>query len=49
MDVPSSSYCRNAVLWAVAHGITNGTSTYTFSPNATCTRAQVVTFMYRAQ
>ncbi len=49
MDVPSGSYCRSAVQWAVANGITNGTSAYTFSPNATCTRAQVVTFMYRAQ
>ncbi len=49
MDVPSGSYCHDAVQWAVTQGITKGTSTYTFSPNATCTRAQVVTFMYRAQ
>ena len=44
---PTASY-RNAVLWAVENGITNGTSATTFSPNKTCTRGQVVTFLYNA-
>ncbi len=48
-DVASGSYCYNAVQWAVANGITKGTDTTHFSPNATCTRGQVVTFLYRAQ
>ena len=43
-------YCYDAVLWAVNHEpqITNGTSANTFSPEATCTRAQAVTFLWRA-
>ena len=40
---------NDAVDWAVANGITNGTGNGRFSPNDTCTRAQVVTFLYRAQ
>ena len=48
-DVAAGSYCYDAVQWAVANGITNGTDTTHFSPNATCTRGQVVTFMYRAE
>ena len=48
-DVASGSYCYDAVQWAVAEGITNGTDIAHFSPNATCTRGQVVTFLYRAQ
>ena len=48
-DVASGSYCYNAVQWAVANGITKGTDATHFSPNATCTRGQVVTFLYRAQ
>ena len=48
-DVVSGSYCYNAVQWAVANGITKGTDSTHFSPNATCTRGQVVTFLYRAQ
>ncbi len=36
-----------AVAWAVAQGITNGTGKATFSPDATCTRGQMVTFLYR--
>ena len=44
---PTASY-RNAVLWAVENGITNGTSATTFSPTKTCTRGQVVTFLYNA-
>ncbi len=49
VDVAYGSYCYNAVQWAVAEGITNGTDIAHFSPNATCTRGQVVTFLYRAQ
>jgi hypothetical protein len=37
-----------AVNWALAQGVTSGTSDTTFSPNDTCTRAQIVTFLYRA-
>ena len=47
-DVPADEYYYNAVQWAVRNGITNGTSETTFSPNAPCTRAQVVTFLWRA-
>ncbi len=46
-DVKADSYYYDAVLWAVENGITGGTSATTFSPDATCTRAQVVTFLYR--
>ena len=46
-DVRSGEYYYDAVLWAVAQGITNGTSPTTFSPGATCTRGQIVTFLYR--
>ena len=46
-DVKADSYYYNAVLWAVENGITGGTSENTFSPDAPCTRAQVVTFLYR--
>ena len=49
VDVAPGSYCYEAVKWAVANGITNGTDATHFSPNATCTRGQVVTFMYRAE
>ena len=49
VDVAAGSYCCNAVQWAVANGITKGTDATHFSPNATCTRGQVVTFLYRAQ
>ena len=48
VDVAPGSYCYEAVKWAVANGITKGTDATHFSPNATCTRGQVVTFMYRA-
>ena len=44
----SDNALAKAVSWAVENGITNGTSTTTFSPNNTCTRAQIVTFLYRA-
>ena len=49
-DVKSGQYYYEAVLWAVNHSpqITNGTSATTFSPNATCTRGQIVTFLYRS-
>ena len=46
-DVKSDSYYYKAVLWAVEQGITGGTSATTFSPDNNCTRAQVVTFLYR--
>jgi len=46
-DVKSSEYYAKAVAWAVEKGITAGTTKTTFSPNATVTRAQVVTFLYR--
>lgn len=47
-DVPANAYYADAVAWAVANGITTGTDENTFSPNASCTRAQVVTFLWRA-
>lgn len=47
-DVPSNAYYADAVAWAVEKGITNGTSDTTFSPDVSCTRAQVVTFLWRA-
>ena len=47
-DVVANAYCCKAVLWAVENGITTGTSATTFSPNAPCTRAQGVTFLWRA-
>ncbi len=47
-DIPADSFCRDAVIWASSEGITNGTSAGRFSPNEGCTRAQVVTFLYRA-
>ena len=47
-DVSSSAYYYDAVLWAVENGVTNGTSATTFSPDATVTRAQAVTFQWRA-
>ena len=47
-DVPADAYFANAVAWAVANGITNGTSSTTFSPDAVVTRAQAVAFLYRA-
>ena len=48
IDVTARDYFYDAVKWAVDNGITSGTSRYTFSPNAACTRAQVVTFLWRA-
>jgi len=47
-DVSSSSYYFNSVQWAVDKGITNGTSDTAFSPDATCTRGQIITFLWRA-
>jgi hypothetical protein len=47
-DVPQDAYYRQAVLWAMDNGITTGTSATTFSPDKPCTRAQVVTFQWRA-
>ena len=48
VDVPANAYYADAVEWAVSKGITSGTSTTTFSPNTSCTRAQMVTFLWRA-
>lgn len=48
-DVADGTYYHDAVLWAVETGITSGTSATTFGPDATCTRAQIVTFLWRAQ
>ena len=42
-------YYYDAVLWAVENGITAGTSKTTFSPNETCTRGQIVTFLFRSE
>ena len=47
-DVSSNSYYYNAVNWAVANGITSGTGNGKFSPDAKCTRAQIVTFLWKA-
>ena len=47
-DVPQGTYYGDAVDWAVANGITSGTSGMEFSPDKTCTRAQAVTFLWRA-
>ena len=48
-DVKAGSWYETAVLWAVENGITSGTSASTFSPDAPCTRAQIVTFLWKAQ
>ena len=48
-DVKVGSYYYDAVLWAVENGITKGTSETMFSPDATCSRAQIVTFLWRSQ
>ena len=48
-DVPVGSYYYDAVLWAVENGITKGTSDTTFSSNMTCTRAQIVAFLWRSE
>ena len=47
-DVAADAYYADAVKWAVANGVTSGTSATTFSPNDTCTRAQAVTLLYNA-
>ena len=48
-DVKAGSYYYDAVLWAVENGITKGTSDTMFSPDANCSRAQIVTFLWRSQ
>jgi len=48
-DVPAGSYYYDAVLWTVENDITKGTSDTTFSPNMTCTRAQIVAFLWRSE
>ena len=47
-DVAANAFYADAVAWAVANGVTNGTTSSTFSPDNGCTRAQIVTFLYRA-
>lgn len=47
-DVAANAYYHDAVEWAVHEGITNGTNSTTFSPNASCTRGQIVTFLWRS-
>ena len=47
-DVAADAYYNNAVTWAVAEGITVGTGSNLFSPDADCTRGQIVTFLYRS-
>ena len=49
VDVAADAYYYDAVLWAVENGITAGTSETTFSPDMKCTRAQIMTFLWRAQ
>ena len=47
-DVETNAFCADAVAWAVESGVTNGTTASTFSPSNGCTRAQIVTFLFRA-
>ncbi len=47
-DVPGDSYYASAVIWAVENGVTGGIGGGLFAPNSTCTRAQIVTFLFRA-
>ena len=47
-DVAADAYYAPATTWAVAEGITTGTTDTTFGPSKTCTRAQTVTFLYRS-
>ena len=47
-DVKATDYFADAVRWAVEKKITSGTSTTTFGPGSTCTRGQIVTFLYQA-
>ena len=46
-DVPSNSWFANAAVWAVKEGITNGTGNNTFTPDKTCSRGEILTFLYR--
>lgn len=49
LDVKSTSFSYNPILWAVGYGITNGAAPSKFEPSASCTRAQIVTFLYREE
>ena len=49
MDVNSNADYADAVQWAAANEVTKGSSTTTFSPESDCTRAQIVTFLYRSE
>ena len=48
-DVSDSAYYASAVKWALANAVTSGTSLNTFSPNKTCTRGEIVSFLYRSR
>ena len=48
MDISYGAWYYDAVLWAVGAGVTNGLATYSFGPDITCTRGQIVTFLFRA-
>ena len=48
-DVNSTAYYAGAVLWALREDITKGTASTTFNPDADCTRAQIVTFLWRCK
>ena len=48
VDVADDAFYADPVIWAVEKGVTNGMGNFTFSPNATCTRGQIVTFPYRS-
>ena len=48
-DVEAGIYYEDAVRWAMDNGVTTGTTATTFAPNSSCTRAQIVTFLYRAR
>ena len=48
-DVKADAYYADAVLWAVKEDVTKGTTATTFSPDANCTRAQIVTFIWRCK
>ena len=47
-DVPADAFYTEAVRWAVSKGITTGTGASAFSPEGSCSRAQIVTFLYRS-
>ena len=46
-DLPADIDAKTAISWSIKEGITKGTTNTTFTPNTTCTRAQIVTFLWR--